>query len=377
MKIVHAKAEAYRIAPSVPWEDATHKVSGIEWIVVIVTADNGCKGTGISYTVGIGGTAIHRLLEDYVLPMLVGKDPRDTEAVWTHLFQQLHRCGSGVTSLALAAVDIAIWDLLGVYYRQPLYKLLGGARSRVQTYASGIDFHLDLPALLDRIDEYISEGYQHVKIKIGKHCPEEDWERVVKVKEKLGPGRRLYVDANQKWDAAEAIQRCRHLDRFDLGWLEEPAFSDDVDGHCRLRQSMTTPLAIGESLYNKYQFLEFLKRDAVDIVQADVARVGGITEWMKIAHLADAWRKPVAPHFLMELSVHLLCSVPNGFILENVKGGSLSDMGVLLQPITVVDGYCTPSDEPGHGIRLDFDKLQPYKIDSGKLQNMDLTSSKL
>ena len=152
--------------------------------------------------------------------------------------------------------------------------------------------------------------------------------------------------------------------------------ADDVEGHARLRNSIKTPLALGESLYTKYQFAEYLKANAVDIVQADVGRVGGITEWLKIAHLADAYFRPVAPHYLLELSVSLLCAVPNGLILENVKGGSLTEMGVLQEPIMIKNGVARPPQLPGHGIVFDQAKLAPYRVDGNTLRKLNLQSSK-
>lgn len=378
MKITEVSTTVYRIPPTVSWEDATHIVSGLEFIIVKIKTNTGLIGTGLSYTVGIGGSAIKALIDDYIVNMVIGKDPCNIEEIWNDLFRQLHRCGTGgINSLALAAIDVGLWDILGKYYDKPLYKLIGGARDRIPAYGSGIDFNLSLNELLELVDGYVIQGYQTVKIKIGKDHPEEDVERIIKVKERLGPARRLLVDANQKWNAAEAIQVFRDLDQYQLGWIEEPISSEDIEGHTRLRRSMTTPLAIGESLYNKYQFLDYLKAGAVDIVQADVARVGGITEWIKIAHLADAWHRPMAPHFLMELSVHLLCGVPNGLILENVSGGSLSEMGVLEVPFTAKNGFCVPPDDPGHGIRLNDAALEPFRFDAQKLKNANFRSNKL
>ena len=216
--------------------------------------------------------------------------------------------------------------------------------------------------LLDRVEQYKRDGYDTVKIKIGKSDPEEDIERIRKVRERLGTGGRLLVDLNQKWSAAESQALAARFDSLGLGWIEEPLLCHDINAHRLLKQSMRTPIALGESLYSKFQFLEYLKADAVDIVQADVAFVGGITEWMKIAHLAEAFGKPVAPHFMMELSLHLLCAVRNGYMLENVTGGSFTELGILEVPITVEGGVGKPSDLPGHGIVFDRSKLAQYEM---------------
>jgi L-alanine-DL-glutamate epimerase-like enolase superfamily enzyme len=376
MKIEHVEAITYRIPPSVPWEDATHVVKGLEFVVTTVKTDNGFTGVGFSYTTGVGGTSIETLVNDYLANMLVGKDPRNIEAIWTFLYNQVHRCGTGgINTFAIASIDIALWDILGKFYNQPLYRLLGGAREEIVAYGSGIDYSYSYEQLFEMIDEYIEKGYQTIKIKVGYDRIEDDIERIRRVKERIGT-RRLLVDINQKWNAHHAVQACAQYDPFLLGWIEEPLSADDIEGHARLKRSMKTPLAIGESLYTKYQFADYLKNDAVDIIQADVGRVGGITEWIKIAHLADSYFRPVAPHFLMELSVSLLCAVPNGMILENVKGGSLNEMGVLQHPIIVENGVAKPPQIPGHGVIFDDKKLSPYRVDRLALRQLDLRSSK-
>jgi L-alanine-DL-glutamate epimerase-like enolase superfamily enzyme len=368
MKITHLTTRAYRIPPNPAWEDATNKVDGIEFIVVEVHTDSGTTGVGLSYTVDVGGTAIKALVEDYLANLVVGQDPLRYEAIWNLLQRQSRRLGLGVNSMAIAAIDIAIWDLIGKHYGQPLYKILGGFRHEIPTYISGIDIADTLEQLLARVDGYIEQGYSTVKIKIGKPDIEEDIDRIRKVQEKLGPSGLLLVDANQKWTAAEAIRQCSKLDGLNLGWIEEPILYHDIQGHRQLKQAIRTPIALGESLFSRFQFAEYLRADAVDIVQADVAFVGGITEWLKVAHLANAFGRKVAPHYMMELSIHLLCAVPNSFMLENVVGGSLTELGVLEEPITVSQGVGVPSERPGHGIVFNNSALKPYEIDPARLR---------
>ena len=378
MKISNIQSNVYRLPPSVPWEDATNKVDGLEFIVVEVQADNGMTGIGLSYTVDIGGTAIRTLIDDYLANLVLGMNPLDYERIWNKLQRQSRRLGLGVNSMAIAAIDVAVWDLIGKIHGQPLYKLLGGARDRIPAYISEIDLRSGgtTEQLTDRVKDYVRQGYGTVKIKIGKPELEEDIERISKVQELLGPGGTVLVDLNQKWSAAEAIQKGARLDRLNLGWIEEPTLMHDVQGHRQLKQAIRTPIALGESLYSRQQFLEYLRADAVDIVQADVAFVGGITEWLKIAHLANAFGKPVAPHFMMELSLHLLCGVQNSFMLENVVGGSLTELGLLETPIEVKNGMGVPSELPGHGIVFDREALSRHLLDPAKLRDSFAGGSK-
>jgi L-alanine-DL-glutamate epimerase-like enolase superfamily enzyme len=280
------------------------------------------------------------------------------------MYRQSRRLGLGVNSMAMAAIDIAVWDLIGKHRGLPLYRLLGGAHDRIEAYISEINLAAgdSVADLVARVDDYLARGYRTVKMKIGRDDIEEDIERIRRVKERLGKGGRLLVDLNQKWDAAEARANGAALDGLGLGWIEEPILCHDIAGHAALRRAVRTPIALGESLYSRQQFLAYLQAEAVDVVQADVCFVGGITEWLKVAHLAQAYGKPVAPHYMMELSLHLLCGVPNGFMLEDVVGGSLTELGLLAEPIRVERGIGVPSPRPGHGIVPDLAAVRAHRL---------------
>ena len=191
---------------------------------------------------------------------------------------------------------------------------------------------------------------------------EEDVERMRSVRRLVGPGVPLMLDAVQKWSAGEAIRRASMLRPFDPYWLEEPIRAEDRDGHVHVRRATGVPMALGESLFTRYEFADFMRAGAVDIVQPDISRVGGFTELMKIAKLAESYNLPVAPHFLIELSVHALCGMPNGLFLEDLPGGSLTELGVLAEPIRVVNGEMAPPARPGHGIIFDPAALARHEI---------------
>lgn len=370
MRISSVTAQACRLPPSSPWEDATNKVQGIEYVIVELQTDTGLVGVGISYTVDIGGTAILALINDYLANLVVGMDPLNYERIWAKMHRQSRRLGLGVNSMAMAAVDIAVWDLVGKHYGQPLHKLLGGARDSIPAYISEINLSVtDTPAdLVRRVDDYMARGFRAVKIKIGREDLDEDIERIRLVQERLGRGGRLFVDLNQKWSASEALTNAARLDGLNLGWIEEPMLYHDIAGHAALKRAIRTPIALGESMYSKFQFLDYLRADAVDVVQADVAFVGGITEWLKIAHLAQSFGKPVAPHYMMELSLPLLCGVPNGFMLEDVVGGSLTELGLLAKPIRVENARGVPSECAGHGLVFDMDAVRTHALTSDSVR---------
>jgi len=373
MRITGIETRLYRIPPAAQIEDSIQRISHWEFIVSTVTTDAGFTGTGFAYTLGIGGTAVRELVDTYLTPFILGHDPMEVERIWTRCWWEVHALGSaGMTRFALAAIDIALWDILAKHAGVPLYRLLGGSRDRIAAYGSGINMHLDGEPLLDQMRGFLARGYRAVKMKVGRDDPEEDVQRVASVRRVIGPSVRLMLDANQKWTAAEAIRRVTLLRPFDPFWLEEPLLADDRAGHVHVRQATGVPIAVGETLYTRYEFADYMRAGAVDVVQADIPRVGGFTEWMKIARLAESFNLPVAPHFMMELSVHALCAVPNGLILEDLQGGSLTDLGLLAEPIRVENGEMVPPARPGHGIVFDPAALGRYEV-TGKVTGITPT----
>jgi len=373
MRITEIETRLYRVPPAVRIEDAIQRVSHWELIVSTVRTDAGISGTGLAYTNGMGGTAVRELVETYLTPLVLEADPVDVERIWSRGWWELHSLGSGgMTRLALATVDIALWDILAQGAGVALYRLMGGTRDRIPAYASAINMHLDGEPLLDQMRGFLAEGYRAVKMKVGRDNPAEDVERVGSVRRVIGPGARLMLDVNQAWSAGEAIRRTALLRPFDPFWLEEPLLADDWEGHAHVRKATGVPIAVGETLYTRYEVASYIRAGAVDVIQADVIRVGGFTEWLKIAKLAESFNLPVAPHFMLELSVQALCAVSNGLILEDLKGGSLTDLGILVEPIRVENGAMSPPARPGHGIVLDQTALRRYEV-TGKLTGITPT----
>jgi L-alanine-DL-glutamate epimerase-like enolase superfamily enzyme len=269
--------------------------------------------------------------------------------------------GGGVTTTALAALDIALWDLAAREVGKSLVALLGPVRERILAYASGINLNKTEAELVEQVEGWRAAGFKAFKIKVGKPEIAEDCERLARVREVAG---RLpvMVDANQGWDIGYATRAIGALAPHSPYWIEEPLLADDVQGHARLRRLVPCPIALGENVYTLQQFNHFLSAGACDFVQADVVRVGGITPYLEIAALARAWGVPLAPHFMMELSGQLLCCLPNAHILESIDGGSLTDLQALAEPIRIEDGWFTPPDRPGHGIMFDRDRLAAHVV---------------
>lgn len=343
------------------WYDTIHHVTHIELVLVEITSDTGVTGSGVSHTSGDGGKTIEALIQNSLVPFLVGKEisPR---ALWHEAWRFLHDLGgAGFTTTALGAVDTALWDLVAKSMGKPLVDVLGRVRKSIPVYASGINLGLSEDDLIAQVTRWRDAGYPAMKVKIGKPELAEDVERLTRIREVIG-GRPLMVDANQGWGPEIAVRRINGLRGLDLAWVEEPLISDDIAGHANLRRHIETPIGVGENIYTIYQFRDYLVADAVDYVQADIVRVGGITPYLEIAALSQAFNRPMAPHFMLELSAQILCTLPNAYIAEDTEGGTLSALKALRTPHPLVDGHYTPLDVPGHGLDFDRDYMEQHRV---------------
>lgn len=336
--------------------DAIQSFTKQETPIVRIFSDDGLDGTGYAYTIGNGASAVVAMIRDCLGPWLIGRDSQQIEENWKGLFLLIHANAVGPTaSLALAALDTALWDLRCQRAGLPLHVMAGGAQKRVPVYnTEGGWLNFTPDELVAHAAGARAEGYRGFKVKVGRPHVAEDVRRLRLVREALGPEIELMVDANQCFDVPEAIRRARHFEELDLAWFEEPLPAEDLGGHIRLAASTSMPIAVGESLYHLSHFREYLQRDACSIVQVDVARIGGITPWLKTAHLAEAFNIPVCPHYLMELHVGLCAAVPNATWVEYIP--QLDD--ITHSRIEIVDGYATPSSKPGNGIDWNWTAIE-------------------
>lgn len=340
--------------------DAVQSFVKQETILVRITTAEGIEGTGYAYTIGTGGTSVLALLREHLLPVLVGKDARNVEALWQELFGLTRATATGaITSLALAAVDTALWDLRCKRAGEPLWRLAGGHRQEVPVYdTEGGWLHLSTEDLVKSALAAKESQWSGVKIKVGKPHVAEDAERLRAVREAVGPSLHIMTDANQSQSLSSAVQLAAALEPYDPYWLEEPMPADDVSGHARLARSTRIPIAVGESLYSPMQFRNYLETGGASVVQVDVARVGGVTPWLKVAHMAEAFNVMVCPHFLMELHVSLVAAVSNGMYVEHIP----QLRAVTRTELTVREGWAVAPDEPGIGIDWDMDALDDRRV---------------
>ena len=359
-KISRVEVFQVDLASKVVRSDAIQAFSKQETPMVRIWTDDGADGTGYSYTIGTGGSAVVAMLRDYMAPWLLGRDAEMVEEIWKGLFFFTHANSVGATaSLALAAVDIALWDLRCKRARAPLHLVAGGAQRRLPIYnTEGGWLNFTTEELVDHAIEAQRAGFRGFKVKVGLPHVAEDAARLAAVRRKLGPNFEIMIDANQCFTVSEAIRRAKSFEEFDLAWFEEPMPAEDVDGHVRLSQSTSLPIAIGKSLYHPSHFREYLQRGGCSIVQVDVARIGGITPWLKTAHLAETFNMQVCPHYLMEIHVALCAAVPNSTWVEFIP-----QLDVITESrIEIVDGHAVPSSDVGLGISWDWKAIERTRI---------------
>ncbi len=359
MRIDQLRADRFRLPLPVTLSDATHgTMAAFEIITARVRDADGAKGMGYTYSMA-GAGAIHAVVEQDLAPLIVGEDGDQIEKLWQRMWWHTHYVGrGGIAGCGIAAIDIALWDLKARRAKMPLWRLLGGHDAKVAAYAGGIDLQFPLEQLLDQTRSNLEKGFRAIKMKVGRTRLSEDVARVRAMRELLGDDFPLMVDANMGWTVDQAIRASRPLAELDVFWLEEPTIPDDVAGHARILRDGMMPIAAGENLRTIHAFQELIRADGVSFPEPDVAGCGGITPWMKIAHLAEAANLPVTSHGVHDLHVHLLAAVPNKSYLE-VHGFGLETY--IEEPLVVVDGFATAPETDGHGIVFDWDGLEKFR----------------
>ena len=328
-----------------PWQDATVAPpgpSGRGQLFVHIHTDEGLEGLGI----GQASPGVRQVIEAGLKGLLIGQDSFNIEKLWSDMFWQVRGYGrKGVAFCALSAVDIGLWDLKAKALRLPLYKLLGPYTESVLIYGSGGWTSFDQKELVAEMVGYVEQGISRVKMKVGKDfgkAEREDIQRLAAVRKAVGDDVAIYIDANNGYYPKQAIYMAKEFEQFQVGWFEEPVLADDVQGLAEIRRAIDIPVATGEHEYTKYGFRELIANGGADIVQPDVGRVGGVTEWMKVAHLAHSFNLPVAPHSVRLVHLHLACATPNLKVVESLGIAAESDQVWYTEAPQQKDGMLSP-----------------------------------
>lgn len=343
-----------------PLITAAFPIPAIDTAMMCVRTHGGLEGWAWSFAFGRGKVAsLARMMEDLGV-FAVGKDALDTESLWQKMFNAVGFIGTrGVAAAAMSAIDTSCWDIKGKAAGLPVYKLLGGYRNSVETYASqGLWLDRSRDDLAREASQYMEQGFTAVKMRAGKLNEDDDVARIKAVREAIGPRGKLMVDVNQAWNLKQALRMTRKLAELDLYWLEEPMPYQRLDDYEQLTAAAPMPVCTGESFYYKDEILSAVERRATDYIMPDMMRMAGVTEWIKVAHACERYPVKVTPHLFMEHSSHLAAACSNVVWQEYQPWWQ----PVMKRPVAIEKGAIQLSDAPGFGFEPDPKALDRFKV---------------
>src|ERR1700722_5848379 len=361
MKITGIATKEFRWPRHKPITNGKHTYTHVTFAVVEIETSEGITGIGLG-----GGGEIERATIARLTPMLIGQDPINVERLWHKMWEPKLIGRRGLTTRAISAIDIGLWDIRGKFANLPLYKLLGGFRDRVPTYIAGGYYEegKGLKELAQEMEDNLRMGAKAVKIKVGGVPIAEDVERIGTVRETIGRDTKLMIDANCAYRWYQAVQLARQVEQYDVFWFEEPVQPDDYEGHRKLAEATIIPIATGENEYTRYGFRDLIAHNAAAIFNADAKVLGGVTEFMKVAALVQSVDLDIAPHGSQDIHIHLVAAIPNGLILEFYRDSTDPMWGRIYQDTLRLndDGTVSAPNAPGIGIEPNEQHMSQYRI---------------
>ncbi|MEM7044536.1 MAG: mandelate racemase/muconate lactonizing enzyme family protein [Pseudomonadota bacterium] len=356
------QVDLFRLPLPTPVEaSAAGLMKGFDMVVARLVDSDGIMGFGYTVLHEGQGASVAKVADLPFREILIGADPDRIEWLWRQMYKRHHYAGrGGPVAFAMAAIDVALWDMKGRRLATPLWRLLGGHDPNVRAYAGNIDLNFPVDRLLEGASESVEAGFHSVKMRLGRPTLAEDIARVEAMRNHLPDGIELMADANEAWRVDETMRAMAMLKPFDLVWLEEPIAPDNIEGYAHLRAMGQVPIAAGENLHTLAEFTALIAAGGVDFPEPDLTTCGGITPFMKVARLAEAHGLPVISHGAHDLHVHLLAAAPNAAYLEWHAFGLDRYMA---DPLTVHEGFATAPERPGHGIDFDWDRLGTERVE--------------
>ena len=352
MKIKSIRSQVARVPVEEPLAGGPAYFRTHNQFVIVRLETDDIEGIGLSFFGGVLSATLKQAV-DQLGAMIIGEYPLRIDALAEKMRSAAASAGpGGVVTLAISAIEIALWDIKGKYFNQSLGALLGGLRDRVPTYASGALVRAyPLDHLVKATQRLVETGFKQMKTQLalpGETSPEKEVERARHVREAAGPDIDLMCDINQRWAVHQAIDIGRRVEDVHFFWLEDVTAHDDYRGLARVADALITPLAGGECLYGIAPFRHMIEAHSVDIVMIDLNRVGGISNWMKVAALAEAFNLPVVSHLLPEIHVHLIAAIPNGLTVEYMPWS----FRLFEEVPAPVKGELAVPTKPGLGLRF-------------------------
>ncbi len=318
-------------------------------LIAEIETEQGYRGLGFTYTLRNGGPAQFSHAKE-MAPLLIGEDPNDISRLWSKLVWAGASVGrSGLATQAIAAFDTALWDLKAKRANLSLAKLLGAQRNEVRCYnTSGGYLQASVDEIIDKSQASLARGIGGIKMKVGHPDRRQDLQRVDAIRKALGDDTPLMVDVNQQWDRTTALRMGMAMEQYNLQWIEEPLDAYDVEGHCMLSSNLVTPVGTGEMLTSASEVAEYIRQGAVDLVMHDAPRVGGITPFLKVQQMAEDHGLMMAPHFVMEIHIHLAAAYAHETWVEHFEWLE----PVFNERLEIRHGHMIVPTRPGLGLSL-------------------------
>ena len=362
MKITDLRMETYRWPGSPMFVNGRFVFGSGGLDLIRIETNEGVTGVGLTWVQESSGVVV-RAVTEHIKQQVMGRDPLDNERIWDEIWRLSSLGRRGIATQVLSAIDIALWDIKGKCADMPLYKLLGGYTDRIPAYVSLGFRGEDLNQVISSLEDGIAKGIRAIKMQVGNLTIAEDEERVKMAREVIGSDVKLMLDASTLYRHQEAIVFASKVEKHDIFWIEEPVAPDDIRGSQLVARSTTIPIATGEGEYTKYGFRDLIENRSASILQPDALIMGGITEFMKVAAMAQANDFHISNHGPHHIHAHLLAAIPNALIIEEYFTSETQpiDGGIFLDQMPIVDGHIRPPDRPGLGLQLNEKAIAPYR----------------
>lgn len=360
MKVVRVETQPLHVKLDEPIGSALGQIASFGCILVTVHTDAGIIGENLIFTLNNRRTKVLRAMVDELADLVIGQDAGHIAGFWARAWKDINFLGhKGVSVVGISAIDGALWDVLGKAAGLPIYRLLGGAKDRVPAYHSGgLWLSRSIDELAREAQGFVAAGFQAVKMRLGLPDPRDDLTRVRAVRDAIGPQVNLMADANQGLTEAQAIRLGRMLEEFDLTWFEEPLPAWDLEGLARVSAALDTPIASGETEYTRYGFRTMLELRSADILMPDLQRVGGVSEFMRVGHMAESHDIAVSSHLFPETSLQVLGALSNSVFLEYMPWFS----PLYNEQLEFADGSAVVPERSGWGFTFDRDRIKSLSV---------------